>query len=148
MADRGINRFHSPGFDGYDQTVGEIAHHTVAGLFSEMKKVYESHGWLENMTPDQMEKLYEANVQGWPIEHIATMIWMCEPSKTDYPWPGYGMERKEILAVLTQYRDLREYENRCAERRLEMEVEKEKDVEPDIEPAKMWQKQGIGSIRR
>lgn len=48
------------------------------------------NGWFDCGTNTQYEKLFEANVSGFSIEEIATIIWLCSSEP----------ERYEIIAEL------------------------------------------------
>lgn len=126
---RGLTAFTYPGFDGHNAD-GTFAKNTIPASYPELEQLCRDHGWLLHATGDQLNKLFTANECGWPIEHIATMILMCNDVATDYLEPGFAMEHKKILGVLTQYRDCSEYEHACINRRFENEKELKLDIQP------------------
>lgn len=66
-----------------------------------LRELCIAHNWFTGGTVEQYNKLFYANEHGYPIEEIATIIWLCTD---DY-------SRRDILSILTDER--REYLRIC-----------------------------------
>lgn len=48
---------------------------------SELRELCIKNNWFTSGSVIQYEKMFCANEQGWPLEEIALMIWLCSNEK-------------------------------------------------------------------